>query len=69
MWRWSKGWACTEDAAWSDPEVLPAAVPGSFEAGVWEEAVATLNRLDPHRVSTNGFLDRLPSGPDPATGG
>ncbi|MFE1881649.1 cholesterol oxidase substrate-binding domain-containing protein [Streptomyces diastatochromogenes] len=57
--EWSKGWAYTEDAVWSDAEVLGTAVPGSFDAGVWEQAVGILDRLDPHRVFSNGFLDRL----------
>ena len=57
--EWSEGWAYTEDVAWSDARVLGAAVPGSCEAGVWEQAVAALGRLDPYRVFGNGFLDRL----------
>ncbi|MFJ5970511.1 cholesterol oxidase substrate-binding domain-containing protein [Streptomyces sp. NPDC093060] len=57
--EWSKGWAYTEDAVWSDPEVLGSAVPGSFGTGAWEQAVGILDRLDPHRVFSNGFLDRL----------
>jgi FAD/FMN-containing dehydrogenase len=57
--EWSKGWAYTADAAWSDERVLGTAVPGSFGAQVWQRAVATLDRLDPHRVFGNAFLDRL----------
>ncbi|MGW2490932.1 cholesterol oxidase substrate-binding domain-containing protein [Streptomyces sp. NPDC001606] len=57
--EWSKGWAYTADDAWRDPEVLGADVPGSFGPRVWARAVAALDRLDPHRVFGNGFLDRL----------
>nr|WP_307788236.1 cholesterol oxidase substrate-binding domain-containing protein [Streptomyces actinomycinicus] len=57
--EWSKGWAYTGDAAWSDARVLGTSVPGSFGAPVWSRAVTSLDRLDPHRVFTNGFLDRL----------
>ncbi|MEU6476790.1 cholesterol oxidase substrate-binding domain-containing protein [Streptomyces sp. NPDC047017] len=57
--EWSKGWAYTARAGWSDERVLGTAVPGSFGAEVWGEAVATLDRLDPHRVFGNAFLDRL----------
>ncbi|AOR36277.1 FAD-linked oxidase [Streptomyces fodineus] len=57
--EWSKGWGYTADAAWSDAEVLGTAVPGRFGPGVWRQAVATLDRLDPHRVFGNAFLDRL----------
>ncbi|MEU1011917.1 cholesterol oxidase substrate-binding domain-containing protein [Streptomyces sp. NPDC005890] len=57
--EWSKGWGYTADAAWSDARVLGTAVPGSFGADVWGRAVAVLDRLDPHRVFGNGFLDRL----------
>ncbi|ANP56817.1 FAD-linked oxidase [Streptomyces griseochromogenes] len=57
--EWSKGWAYTDDAAWSDARVLGTAVPGSFGSDVWGQAVEILDRLDPHRVFGNGFLDRL----------
>ncbi|KUN06295.1 FAD-linked oxidase [Streptomyces yokosukanensis] len=57
--EWSKGWGYTTDAAWSDEEVLGTAVPAAFGPSVWRQAVATLDRLDPHRVFGNAFLDRL----------
>ncbi|MFE7272007.1 cholesterol oxidase substrate-binding domain-containing protein [Streptomyces sp. NPDC057623] len=57
--EWSKGWAYTRDAAWSDGEVLGTAVPGTFGEDVWGVASGTLDRLDPHGVFGNAFLDRL----------
>lgn len=57
--EWSKGWAYTDRAAWSDEEVLGTAVPDSLGRAEWDRAIATLNRLDPHRVYGNAFLDRL----------
>ncbi|WP_435880645.1 cholesterol oxidase substrate-binding domain-containing protein [Streptomyces flaveolus] len=60
--EWSKGWAYTDTAAWSDPDVLTRAVPTALRAGGgrgWDEAVATLNRLDPHHVVSSPFLDAL----------
>ncbi|WP_107483402.1 cholesterol oxidase substrate-binding domain-containing protein [Streptomyces humi] len=57
--EWSKGWAYTGSAAWSDPEVLDGRIPASFGDEAWDAAVTTLDRLDPHRVYGNGFLDRL----------
>lgn len=57
--EWSKGWAYTETAAWADDEVIEAAIPASYGAGQWSEAVAVLDRLDPHRVLGNEFTDRL----------
>ncbi|WP_373303231.1 cholesterol oxidase substrate-binding domain-containing protein [Streptomyces echinoruber] len=57
--EWSKGWAYTDTAAWSDAHVLGTAVPASFRSAVWEEAAGTLRRLDPHRVFGDAFLDRL----------
>ncbi|WP_369229843.1 cholesterol oxidase substrate-binding domain-containing protein [Streptomyces sp. R21] len=60
--EWSKGWAYTEEDAWSDPEVLGTAVPASFDDGAgpdWAAAAAALDRLDPHRVYDNAFLKRL----------
>ncbi|MFD3589916.1 cholesterol oxidase substrate-binding domain-containing protein [Streptomyces sp. NPDC058683] len=55
--EWSKGWAYTESDVWSDEEVLDTRIPGSFGGAVWDAAVETLDRLDPHRVFSNGFLD------------
>jgi FAD/FMN-containing dehydrogenase len=60
--EWSKGWAYTETAAWADPDMLGTVIPGTQRAGGgpgWDEAVATLDRLDPHRVFSNPFLDGL----------
>ncbi|MDF3145089.1 MULTISPECIES: cholesterol oxidase substrate-binding domain-containing protein [unclassified Streptomyces] len=57
--EWSKGWAYTRDGAWSDGEVLGAVVPGSFGEDVWGRAAGVLDRLDPHGVFGNAFLDRL----------
>lgn len=57
--EWSKGWAYTESAAWSDPEVLDGRIPASFGDEAWDAAVTALDGLDPHRVFGNAFLDRL----------
>jgi FAD/FMN-containing dehydrogenase len=60
--EWSKGWAYTDTAAWSDPDVLTRAVPAGHRAGGgpgWDEAVAILHRLDPHGVLSHPFLDAL----------
>lgn len=57
--EWSKGWAYTRDAAWSDGEVLGAVVPSTFGEDGWSEVATALDRLDPHGVFGNAFLDRL----------
>ncbi|WP_149828114.1 cholesterol oxidase substrate-binding domain-containing protein [Streptomyces tailanensis] len=60
--EWSKAWGYTDEAAWSDQEVLGTVVPASFDDGEgpgWEGAVEILDRLDPHGVYGNVFLDRL----------
>ncbi|MFG2911980.1 cholesterol oxidase substrate-binding domain-containing protein [Kitasatospora sp. NPDC048298] len=60
--EWSKGWAYTDEAAWSDPDLLGRVIPDSLRAGGgpgWDEAVAVLDRHDPHRVFGNPFLDGL----------
>jgi FAD/FMN-containing dehydrogenase len=57
--EWSKGWAYTDDEVWDDDEVIGTTVPASFGEGGWGQAAATLDRLDPHRVFDNAFLDRL----------
>ncbi|MFK0025424.1 cholesterol oxidase substrate-binding domain-containing protein [Streptomyces sp. NPDC090798] len=60
--EWSKGWGYTDEAAWSDEEVLGTTVPASFRDGVgpgWDEAAAVLDRLDPHRLFGTALLNRL----------
>lgn len=60
--EWSKGWAYTDEAAWSDQQVLGSAVPASFDDGEgpdWERTAEVLDRLDPHRVYDNAFLRQL----------
>ncbi|MCT9075911.1 cholesterol oxidase substrate-binding domain-containing protein [Streptomyces fulvoviolaceus] len=57
--EWSKGWAYTDAAVWSDEEVLGTAVPASFGEAAWGQAAGVLDRLDPHGVFGNAFLDRL----------
>ncbi|MEU9789195.1 cholesterol oxidase substrate-binding domain-containing protein [Streptomyces sparsogenes] len=60
--EWSKGWGYTATAAWDAEEVISDTVPGTYRAGPapsWDRAVRTLDRLDPHRVFGNPFLDRL----------
>ncbi|MEV3973147.1 cholesterol oxidase substrate-binding domain-containing protein [Streptomyces sp. NPDC050698] len=57
--EWSKGWAYTDDGVWSDDEVLDNVVPAAVGPAAWTEADAVLDRLDPHGVYGNAFLDRL----------
>lgn len=64
--EWSKGWAYTELAGWSDPQRLQASIPAAFPADAgngknhdWNWARKMLNHFDPHRVFSNRFLDRL----------
>jgi FAD/FMN-containing dehydrogenase len=55
--EWSKGWAFTSRGAWSDGAAMSRRIPASFEG--WDDAVATLERYDPHRVFSNSLLDVL----------
>ncbi|MEU7721572.1 cholesterol oxidase substrate-binding domain-containing protein [Streptomyces tibetensis] len=57
--EWSKGWAYTDDGVWSDEDVLGGVVPAAVGHAAWAEADGVLDRLDPHRVYGNAFLDRL----------
>jgi len=62
--EWSKGWAYSGTAAWSDAHVLGTVIPDAYRAGQsagddWDTALATLLRLDPHRVFDNAFLTGL----------
>ncbi|MFD7919386.1 cholesterol oxidase substrate-binding domain-containing protein [Streptomyces sp. NPDC059740] len=61
--EWSKGWAYTDEAAWSDAEVIGHRIPGGFPAGPgnagWEATLATLRGLDPHGVLESPLLRDL----------
>lgn len=62
--EWSKGWAYTSTAAWADATVLGRRIPAAYRAGRsrrgdWDWARGRLHAADPHRVFSNGFLDRL----------
>jgi FAD/FMN-containing dehydrogenase len=60
--EWSKGWAYTDSAAWSDPAMLTSTIPNAISAGQvsgdnWTTAVSGLDSYDPFRVFSNQFLD------------
>jgi FAD/FMN-containing dehydrogenase len=60
--EWSKGWAYTDTAAWSNPTMLSTTIPAAINAGQsvndnWTSAVATLDNYDPHKVFSNAFLN------------
>ncbi len=58
--EWSKGWAYTNDSAWSDTNMLSTTIPNIYRTGSgpgWDWAVSTFDTFDPHRVFSNPFLD------------
>ena len=62
--EWSKGWGYTAAGAWTNELVVGTNVPASFTQGFaagadFRAAVDMLDRLDPHRVFSTAFLDRL----------
>jgi hypothetical protein len=62
--EWSKGWGYTGAGAWTNAEVIGTRIPASFTQGMaadagFRTAVDMLDRLDPHRVFSTPFLDRL----------
>lgn len=61
--EWSKGWGYSDQGAWDDEDVLRRRVPASLSDGQtdggYDQAVRTLDRLDPHRVFASPLLDRL----------
>jgi FAD/FMN-containing dehydrogenase len=60
--EWSKGWGYTAEAAWTDLPFVTQTVPDTYRQGpdpTWDGALGVLDTLDPHRVFTNPFLDRL----------
>jgi hypothetical protein len=59
--EWSKGWAYTATAAWSNSTMLSTTIPAAINAGQsvgdnWNAALATLDSYDPHEVFSNAFL-------------
>ncbi|MDX1509884.1 MAG: cholesterol oxidase substrate-binding domain-containing protein [Nitriliruptorales bacterium] len=57
--EWSKGWAHGDSGAWTDEGALRGWIPDGFGRGAWARAVQSLDRLDPHGVFSNPFLDGL----------
>lgn len=66
--EWTKCYAYTADGpfggGWSNDEVLLETFPDTWRDGypadtTWDAAVARLNAMDPHRVFTNRYLDRV----------
>jgi FAD/FMN-containing dehydrogenase len=62
--EWSKGWAYSGTSTWADRRMLRHVIPNAYRAGRepdddWDWAVKTFDRLDPHRVFTNAFMDHL----------
>jgi hypothetical protein len=62
--EWSKGWGYTPAGAWTNQDVIGARIPASFTQGVaadasFRTAVDILDRLDPARIYSTPFLDRL----------
>ena len=62
--EWSKGWGYTPAGAWTNQDVISARIPASFTQGVaadasFRTAIDILDRLDPSRIFSTPFLDRL----------
>ncbi len=62
--EWSKDWAFSRRGEWTRRKVKRKKFPRLFSRGRapddgWKAVRDTLNRLDPHRVFSNDFLDRL----------
>ena len=62
--EWSKGWAYTDAGAYTNDETLQVRIPAAFTAGIpadadFRAAVDMLDRLDPFRIFSTKFLDRL----------
>ena len=62
--EWSKAWACTSSAPWTNSTILSSTVPAAVSAGQasddgWSTAGSLLTGYDPHAVFSNPFLDTL----------
>ncbi|TCN51236.1 FAD binding domain-containing protein [Rhodococcus sp. SMB37] len=62
--EWSKGWAFGPELPYTDDHIITQGLPDTYREGVpadenWDTARSVYNRLDPHRVYSNTFIDRL----------
>lgn len=57
--EWSKGYAHTPDAGWSNQHVLRNVIPYTYPKDDWNRFVATLARLDKQNIFTNDWLNNL----------
>jgi len=66
--EWTKSYAFTQDGAyggaWTNDTILRETFPNTWRTGYasdadWDYAAATFNELDPHRIFSNSFLDKL----------
>jgi FAD/FMN-containing dehydrogenase len=62
--EWSKAWACTSSAPWTNTTILGSTIPSAVSAGQasddgWSAAVSILTGYDPNGVFSNPFLDTL----------
>lgn len=62
--EWSKAWAITPAAAWSDQSALTGRIPAAMNAALpandnFDTARAALDAYDPARIFSNPFLDTL----------
>jgi FAD/FMN-containing dehydrogenase len=62
--EWSKGWGYSEAGPWTSSAVMRREVPESLTLGRpvdegWDDALESLDSLDPHGLFRNVFLDKL----------
>ncbi len=56
--EWSKAWAYTPDAPWTNTTLLEETIPASFGES-WDRAGAELRALDPDGVFRNAFTEEF----------
>lgn len=54
--EWSKGYGYTKDAGWCNETVLCEIIRGTYSKDVWNHAIETWDRYDPHYIFSNEFL-------------
>lgn len=62
--EWSKGWGYSDAGPWTSSQVMKREVPESLTLGRpanegWDDALDSLDSLDPHGLFRNVFLDKL----------
>lgn len=61
--EWSKGYGYSKQGPWTNKRIVGGLLQSKFSASVdddvWNVAVSTFNKYDPHRIFSNDYLNQL----------